>query len=129
MARKKVQFEYPMHCLSEILYEYLASAEGLSEWFADEVVEKGDDFFYFSWDGGEPEKATLIRYKPESFVRYRWEADEGTKFFFEMTIVVDEITNDLSLNITDFAEEGEEEDVRQYWDNLVENLQIKLGAA
>ena len=27
MAKTKVHFEYPMHCQSEILYEYLASAE------------------------------------------------------------------------------------------------------
>jgi hypothetical protein len=55
MAKTKVHFEYSMHCQSEILYEYLASAEGLAEWFADDVVEKGDDF-YFSWNGGDPKK-------------------------------------------------------------------------
>lgn len=116
-----------MHCLSEILYEYMATPEGLSEWFADEVIEKGDDFF-FNWGGAE-EKATLIRYKPESFVRFRWEEDEGTKNYFEMSIVIDEITDDLALVITDFAEEGDEEENRLYWENLVENLKIKLGAA
>ncbi|RQP13170.1 MAG: SRPBCC domain-containing protein [Chryseobacterium sp.] len=126
MAKTKIQFEYPMHCQPEILYEYLASAEGLSEWFADEVDERGDDF-YFSWGGGPAEKATMIRYKPESFVRYRWEEDEGTKYYFEMTIVIDEITNDLALNITDFTDD--EEETKLYWDNLIENLQIKLGAA
>ena len=42
MAKHKVHYEFPMHCLSEILYEYLATAEGLSEWFSDDVVEKGD---------------------------------------------------------------------------------------
>lgn len=128
MTKIKVQYEYPMHCQSEILYEYMATAEGLSEWFAEEAVERGDDF-YFSWNGGPSEKATLIRYKPESFVRYRWEEDEGTKYFFEMTIVIDEITNDLSLNITDFCDSGDEEENKLYWDNLIENLQIKLGAA
>ncbi len=128
MPKQKVQYEYPMHCQSEILYEYLASEEGLSEWFADDVVEKGDDF-YFSWGGGPAEKATLIRYKPESFVRYRWEEDEGTKYYFEMTIVIDDITNDLALLITDFTEEDDIEENRLYWENLIENLQIKLGAA
>ncbi|MEN2434146.1 START-like domain-containing protein [Weeksellaceae bacterium A-14] len=127
MAKIKVHYEYPMRCLSEILYEYLASAEGLSEWFADEVTEKGDDF-YFTWSG-HTEKATLIRYKPESFVRFRWEEDEGTKNFFEMTIAIDDITDDLSLNITDFCEPGDEEQNKLYWENLVENLQIKLGAS
>ena len=45
-----------------------------------------------------------------------------------MTITVDEITEDLSLNITDFCDEGGEEENQIYWDNLVENLRIKLGA-
>ena len=50
MTKHKVQFEYTMHCLSEILYEYMATAEGLSEWFADEAVERGDDFlFQLEW--------------------------------------------------------------------------------
>ena len=128
MAKHKVHYEFPMHCLSEILYEYLATAEGLSEWFADDVTEKGDDFF-FSWGGGPAEKATLIRYKPEGFVRFRWEEDEGTKNFFEMTITIDDITEDLALNITDFCEEGDEEENALYWENLIENLRIKLGAA
>lgn len=127
MTKTKVQYEFPMHCLSEMLYEYLATSEGLQEWFADEVSEKGDDFF-FSWDGSEPERATLIRYKPESFVRFRWEEDEGTKNFFEMSIVIDEITNDLSLNITDFCEGDEKEENKIYWENLIDNLRIRLGA-
>lgn len=55
--------------------------------------------------------------------------DEGTKNFFEMTIVIDDITEDLSLNITDFCEEGDEDENAMYWENLIENLRIKLGAA
>lgn len=128
MTKNKIQIEYTMHCQSEILYEYLATPEGLAEWFADEVEERGDDFF-FSWNSGPEEKATLIRYKPESFVRFRWEEDEGSKYFFELSIVIDEITNDLSLNITDFAYEGDEEEQLLYWNNLIENLQLKLGAS
>ena len=62
-------------------------------------------------------------------MRFRWEEDEGTKYFFELSIIIDEITDDLSLNITDFCEPGDEEENRLYWENLIENLQIKLGAA
>ena len=128
MAKTKVQYEFPMHCQSEILYEYMASAEGLSEWFADDVEERGDDF-YFNWNSGPDEKATLIRYKPESFVRFRWEEDEGSKNYFEMTIDIDDITDDLSLNIVDFCDPGDEEENRLYWENLIENLRLKLGAS
>ena len=45
-----------------------------------------------------------------------------------MTIVIDEITNDLSLNIMISAKMRQRK-TRLYWDNLIENLQIKLGAA
>ena len=79
--------------------------------------------------GAPKQKATLTRYKVEQSVRFRWEEDEGTKYFFELNIVIDEITNDLSLNITDFCEAGDEEETQQYWENLIENLKIKLGAA
>lgn len=127
MNKTKVQFEFPLHCLPEILFEYIATPEGLGEWFADEVREKGDDF-YFSWDGTE-EKATLTKFKTEQLVRFRWEEDEGTKYYFEFNIVIDEITDDLSLNITDFCEEGDEEETQKYWENMVENLKIILGAA
>ena len=128
MAKTKVQYEFPMHCQSEILYEYMASAEGLSEWFADDVEERGDDFF-FNWNSGPDEKATLIRYKPESFVRFRWEEDEGSKNYFEMTIVIDDITDDLALNVVDFCDPGDEDENRLYWENLIENLRLKLGAS
>src|SRR5690606_25899665 len=128
MAKTKVQYEFPMHCQSEILYEYMASAEGLSEWFADEVLEKGDDFF-FSWNSGPAEKATLIRYKPESFVRFRWEEDEGTKNFFEMTIAIDDITEDLSLNVTDFCDPGVEGENQPDLVYLMEKVKVLVAAA
>ena len=91
------------------------------------MIGKGDDFF-FRWNSGPGEKATLIRYKPESFVRYRWEEDEGSKNYFEMTIVIDDITDDLALIVTDFCEPGDEVENQLYWENLIENLRLKLGA-
>lgn len=46
-----------------------------------------------------------------------------------MTIVIDDITDDLALNITDFCDAGDEEENRLYWENLIENLKLKLGAS
>ncbi len=62
-------------------------------------------------------------------MRFRWEEDEGTKNYFEMTIVIDDITEDLALMVVDFCDEGDEEENRLYWENLIENLKIKLGAS
>ena len=49
--------------------------------------------------------------------------------YFEFKIVVDEITKDVSLNITDFAEEDELEEAKMLWNNLVSSLKQVLGAA
>ena len=49
--------------------------------------------------------------------------------YFEFKIVVDEITKDVSLNISDFAEEDELEEAKMLWNNLVSSLKQVLGAA
>ena len=126
MAKTKVQYEYNMHCLSEILYEYLASAEGLSEWFADNVNSRGEKYT-FIWDGHE-ESAFLMKSKQDSYVRFQWEYDEDTKYFFELTIVEDDLTNDVSLVITDFADEDEVEESKQLWESQIEDLKKILGS-
>ena len=50
-------------------------------------------------------------------------------FSGRVSILIDEITDDLILLISDFCEEGDEDENNMYWENLIENLQIKLGAA
>ncbi len=125
-TKEKFQLEFPMVSSTSLLFEYIASAEGLGEWFADKVVERGDEFT-FHW-GNQEEKAQLIRFKTESFVRFRWEEDEETKYFFEMAIQTDEITNDVALIITDFAENDELDEQKQYWENLIEDLKDVIGS-
>lgn len=126
VLKEKFQLEFPMIASTALLFEYIASAEGLGEWFADKVIEKGDEFTFF-W-GNEEERAYLLRFKTEQSIRFRWEEDEDTKYFFEMGIQVDEITNDVALIITDFAEPDELDEEKQYWENLIEDLKDVIGS-
>jgi len=48
--------------------------------------------------------------------------------FFEMKIIVDEITKDVSLFITDFAEEDELDEAKMLWENQVSDLKQVLGS-
>jgi hypothetical protein len=41
---------------------------------------------------------------------------------------VDEITKDVSLNVSDFADEDELEEAKMLWDNLVSSLKQVLGS-
>ena len=60
-------------------------------------------------------------------MRFRWEENEDDSFF-EMKIIVDEITKDVSLFITDFAEEDEVEESKMLWSNQISDLKQVLGS-
>ena len=125
----KFELEFPIHASPQMLYQYISSASGLSEWFADNVNSRGIIFSFF-WDGSE-EKAELIGSKSNSFVKYRWldDSEDQDKCFFQIKIVVDEITKDVSLMVTDFAYEDEVEETKMLWDNQISDLKKVLGSS
>jgi uncharacterized protein YndB with AHSA1/START domain len=101
----KYEMEFPIQASPSLLYQYISTPSGLSEWYADNVNSRGE-LFTFIWDGSE-EKAKLVSKKNGERVKFRWTADEDTSYYFEIRIQVDEITKDVSIMITDFAEEDE----------------------
>lgn len=125
----KFEIEYEVQSSPTLLYKYLSTPSGMSEWFADNVNSRGQ-FFKFIWDGSE-EKARIITRKNGEKVRFQWEEDEeeGNDYFFEMRIVIDEITKDVSLLVTDFAEEDELDESKMFWDNQIHELKLILGSA
>lgn len=121
----KFEIEFVIQSSPQLLYQYLATPSGLSEWFADNVNSRGE-MFTFIWDGSE-EKAKLLKRKSDEFVKFAWEENDDDTFF-EMKIIVDEITKDVSLFITDFAEEDELDEAKMLWDNQVSDLKQVLGS-
>lgn len=126
MIKKKYTIEFSINSSPSLLYNYLSNPSGLSEWFADNVNSRGEKYT-FIWDGSE-ESALLIKAKQDTYVRFQWEDDEDTKYFFELSILVDDLTNDVSLLITDFAEEDEIEESKQLWQSQIEDLKQILGS-
>ena len=126
MTRTKVELEYILRTSDTILYNCMSTPSGLEEWFAPEVHIRGD-IFTFLWEG-EERKAKLVAKKKEQMVRYQWqdETDNDTNFF-ELNIKIDEMTGELALLITDFAEEGEEDDQKMLWDEAIEELKRHIG--
>ena len=122
----KFEIEFVIQSSPQMLYQYLATPSGLSEWFADNVNSRGEKFT-FIWDGAE-EEAKLLKRKTDEFVRFAWEEAEDNSYF-EMKIIVDEITKDVSLFITDFAEEDEVEESKMLWTNQVSDLKQVLGSS
>ena len=127
--KKSYSIEYDFHSSPQLLFQYLSTPSGLSEWFADNVNSRGE-LFIFIWDDSE-EQAKLIQKKNNDRVRFQWQNDEEDfdQYYFEFKIQEDEITKDVSLIITDFAEEDEIEESKMLWDNLVSDLKQVLGAS
>ena len=121
----KFEIEFVIQSSPQLLYQYISTPSGLSEWFADNVNSRGEKFT-FIWDGAE-EVAKLLKRKSDEFVRFAWEENEDGSFF-EMRIIVDEITKDVSLFISDFAEEDEMDEAKMLWENQVSDLKQVLGS-
>jgi len=126
----KIQYEieFPVKASPKMLFPFLSTPSGLSEWFCDDVNSRGEMFKFF-WEGSE-ESAKLISKKNDKFIRWRWsEAEEaGLKTFFEFRIEVDELTNDASLIIVDFAEEEEIEEAKLLWNSQISTLLHVIGS-
>lgn len=121
----KFEVEFVIQASPQLLFQYLSTPSGLSEWFADDVNSRGE-LFNFIWESSE-EQAKLLKRKSDEFVRFAWSGAEDDSFF-EMKIIVDEITKDVSLFITDFAEEDEVEEAKLLWKNQVSDLKQVLGS-
>lgn len=126
MDKIKFEIEFPIHASPSMLYQYFATPSGLEEWFADRVNSRGK-VISFLWDGAE-EEAKIITRKNDEKARYKWLESEDDESYFEFRIQVDELTRDVSLMITDFAEEDEVEEAKQLWENQIDELKHRIGA-
>ena len=122
----KYEMEFPIQASPSLLYQYISTPSGMSEWYADNVNSRGE-FFTFIWEGSE-ERAKLLGKKNGERIKFRWEDDDGTDYYFELRIQVDEITKDVSLMVTDYADEDEIEEGKMLWENMVSSLKHILGS-
>ncbi|WP_277631805.1 START-like domain-containing protein [Avrilella dinanensis] len=126
--KTKFEIEFPINSSPQLLFQYISSPSGLSEWFADNVNSRGE-IYTFIWEDSE-EKAKLTNKKSDEKVRFRWIDEEGNESenYFELKIVRDEITKDVILVITDFADEDEVEDQKLLWESQIHDLKTILGS-
>ena len=126
--KKEFVIEYDFQSSPQLLFQYLSSPSGLSEWFSDDVNYRGEQYTFF-W-GESEEYARVLSKKINEKIRFQWitEEDDEEDYFFEFKIQMDEITKDVSLIITDFSEEDELEEAKLLWDSLVSDLKQVLGS-
>jgi|TARA_B110000263_G_scaffold148077_1_gene128443 uncharacterized protein YndB with AHSA1/START domain len=123
----KYSIELSINSSVNVLYKRLSTPSGLAEWFADNVNLK-DNVFTFFWDGSE-QSAKLLKKKTNKFIQFKWLDDEYKDSYFEFNIQVDEMTSDVSIVITDFAEDNDDKEEQiLLWEQQIENLKRAIGS-
>ena len=126
MDKIKYELEFPIHASPSMIYQCFATPSGLEEWFADKVNSRGKVMSFY-WDDSEEEAAIITR-KSNEYAKYKWLESEGDNSYFEFRIQVDAITKDVSLIVTDFAEEDEVEESKMLWESQIDELKHNIGA-
>ena len=122
----RFELEYVVHASSQILFEFLTTPSGLSEWFCDDVnIRNG--IYSFKWEENE-QNARVVKLIEEKQVRFQW-VDKQDNSYFEFRVERDALTNDISRIIVDFAETLEERASSSLlWTSQIAKLLHVLGA-
>ena len=119
--KTKVVLEYVLSSQSvPMIWDAIATAPGLTSWFADDVHADGRNFS-FIWGKHESRDAELINCRQNTYVRFHW-LDEDPGTYFEMRILKNDLTSNYTLEITDFADSDDEDDVRSLLDSSMDAL-------
>ncbi len=123
--RVPYQVEISIRSSAHVIFDFLNTPTGLSEWFADKVTEH-EKVYTFYWEGSS-EKATKLESVHEKSVKYKWDwMTKGESF--EFIIEKNELTNNTVLIIKDFAEPKEIADQSNLWETQVHELMHRIGS-
>ena len=123
----KIDLEFPINSSPQLLYQYLSTPSGLSEWFADEVtMNETESVYTFRWGKSSISQAEIVHIKPQISIRYRW-LDHDESVYFEFRLRKLELTGEMTLEVTDFAEPDEKGDAITLWESQVEEMKRRLG--
>jgi hypothetical protein len=125
IMKSMFQLEFAVNVSPVILFPRLSTAGGLVEWFADNIYVD-ENVFTFVWNDME-QQARLMHRKKNSYIRFKWLDEEDDESYFEFKILKDDLTGDVALIITDFAEENEKADAIELWEKQITNLKNALG--
>ena len=123
---QRFELEFPFHTTTGLLYEFFSEPSGLQEWFCNDVNVKGDIYIFY-WDGSY-QQAVLLKKRQDYYARFRW-LDEPDDTYFEFRLETDELTRDVSLIVTDFAEDDDSRETSsRLWNAQIEKLHQILGS-
>ncbi|MGB4972491.1 MAG: START-like domain-containing protein [Cyclobacteriaceae bacterium] len=130
MAKNLFTEDYEIHASPKMLFPYISTASGLAEWFADDVNINPEKVYTFEWDN-EQHKAVIASQRTNHFIKFEFqpenEVDEKDRSYFELRIDLNELTQSTFLKITDYSAFDDQDELRDLWDSLVDQLRKVVG--
>ncbi|WP_258103406.1 START-like domain-containing protein [Marinoscillum sp. MHG1-6] len=126
MAKELFVGEYPINASKKMLYPYISTASGLSQWFADDVNINEDKQYTFIWDGDE-NKAKMVGSRVNSFARFEFDGeDDDEPPYIEFRLEMNDLTQEVFIRISDYSEIDQDE-LQELYESLVHDLKEIVG--
>lgn len=125
---EKVKFvgEFEMRASKKMLYPFISSASGLSQWFADDVnVNNEDKGLTFIWDG-EENKAKIVSSRINHHIKFEFDSEDDDPNYVEFVLDINELTNTTFIRVTDYSDMDAEE-AQELWNSLIHDLKEIVG--
>lgn len=129
-TKKLFTADFEIHASIKMLYPYIQTASGLSEWFADDVNISPEKVFTFVWDH-EDHKAIMSSHRTNHFARFEYlpesKEDEKDPSYFELRLEINELTQTTFIKVVDYSEMDDVDELHDLWEGLIENLKKVVG--
>jgi len=130
MAKRQLQADFEINASRKMLYPYIFSASGLSQWVADDVTVDEDKIYNFIWDN-EDHKARMVTHRVNTSVKFEYlpetEEDEDDPANLELKLDVNELTQTVFVQVTEYCDFDDEEEWYDLWDGIVNSLKEIVG--
>jgi len=113
----------------KILFEFISTPVGLSQWFCDKATTTIQNVWHLVWDDVD-HLATITQQKPLKLVRFQFQSTEPEDVndppFLQFEIEKSELTRVAFLKITDYSAMTNRQELEELWGNLISNLKTVI---
>jgi uncharacterized protein YndB with AHSA1/START domain len=130
MIKNKFIADYQINASKKIVFNYLSTASGLSEWFADDVTINEDKNYIFYFDN-ENHHARLVALRTNMHVKFEFYdpavENEEDHSYIEFKLDENELTQTLYIKVIDYSDVYDDDESVAIWEGLISQLKEIIG--
>lgn len=129
MGKFKFTSEFEFQASPRILFEFISTPVGLSQWFCEKASTGSRNLWNLQWDETN-HTALQTHNKPHKLVRYQFQGAEGEEetdpAYIQFEIEKNELTRVAFLKVTDYSAMSNRQELEELWGGLISNLKTVI---